>query len=121
MHSKMIAFTLSFLAFTSATPLQRRCLPNFGGPEGLSIENGGSEWVVAGTSVGTGTTDVGPEFRVEFTGQPNNDFLIKCVDHIDLCFGSGLILPFRPVGFPELRVGAVGTGLQIVTPNSSDR
>jgi hypothetical protein len=93
----MVAFAFSFLAFASATPLQRRCLPNFGGPEGLSIVNGVSEWVVAGTvvpaiPVNIGPSDSGPEFRVEFTGQPNNDFLIKCVDHINLCFGSGLMM-----------------------------
>lgn len=48
MLSAMITLTLSFLAFTSATPLDTRaaCHPQFGGPQGfnVSIINGGKEW-----------------------------------------------------------------------------
>jgi len=107
----MIALAISFLAFTSATPLGKRtCSPNFGGPPGLSIINGGVEWSLASSppSVGTGvvseTANINTnEFRVEFTGQPSNTYLIK------------------PVNFPDLSVAAdQGGNLHIATPNSAD-
>lgn len=91
MPSPMIALALSFLALVSATPLEKRapnCRPNFGGPPGLSIINAGSsvEWSLASSPPVTGTkivsraANIGDnEFRVEFTGQPTNTYLIKCV------------------------------------------
>jgi len=109
----MIALALSFLAFTSATPLVTRagtCSPNFGGPPGLSIINAGQEWSLAASPPSVGTAIVprtfninNNEFRVEFTGQPTNTYLIK------------------PVGFPDLSVAAQTSGnLQIANPNSAD-
>jgi hypothetical protein len=76
----------------------------------LSIVNGGQEWSLASSPPSVGTAIVprtfninNNEFRVEFTGQPTNTYLIK------------------PVGFPELRVAAQTSGnLQIATPNSAD-
>jgi hypothetical protein len=82
----MIALALSFLALASASPLEVRstCRPNFGGPPGLSIINGGQEWGLASSNPSAGTTVVpetfninNNEFRVEFTGQPDNTYLIK--------------------------------------------
>lgn len=85
----MIALAFSFLVFTSATPLATRsgtCRPNFGGPPGLSIINGNEEWSltssppVVGTAIVPRTLNIAnKEFRVEFTGQPTNTYLIKCV------------------------------------------
>lgn len=86
----MIALALAFLTFTSASPLEVRstCRPNFGGPPGLSIINGAKEWGLASSSSPppTGTIVVpeafdinNNEFRVEFTGQPDNTYLIKWV------------------------------------------
>jgi len=112
MHSAILALALSYLTFTSGTPLEARapCLPNFGGPPGLSIVNklNNVEWGPAaspqpGVAVTVQSVTSNPEFRVEFTGQPNNDFLIK------------------PINFPELRVAAQGGALEIVTPASTDR
>jgi hypothetical protein len=86
MPSAMIALALSFLALASASPLEVRstCRPNFGGPPGLSIINGGQEWGLASSNPSAGTTVVpetfninNNEFRVEFTGQPDNTYLIK--------------------------------------------
>jgi hypothetical protein len=111
----MIALALSFLALVSATPLEKRapnCRPNFGGPPGLSIINAGSsvEWSLASSPPVTGTkivsraANIGDnEFRVEFTGQPTNTYLIK------------------PVNFPDLRVAASqGEDLHITTPDLAD-
>jgi len=88
MPSPMIALALAFLTLASASPLEVRstCPPNFGGPPGLSIINGNKEWGLASSPPSTGTTVVpkafninNNEFRVEFTGQPDNTYLIKCV------------------------------------------
>jgi len=110
--STMIAtIALSFLAFASATPLTKRsCQPNFGGPPGLSIVNGGQEWSLAASPPAVGTQIVSRtanlnnnEFRVEFTGQPANTYLIK------------------PVNFPQFSVAApAGGNLNIANPNTGD-
>jgi len=93
MRSAIVAFALSFLAFASASPLDTRkvtCRPNFGGPPGLSIINGGREWSLASSPPVVGTTIVprnfhlnNNEFRVEFTGQADNHYLIK---YIFICY-----------------------------------
>jgi hypothetical protein len=56
----------------------------------LSIINGGNEWSLASTPPTSGTAIVprtfniaNNEFRVEFTGQPTNTFLIKCVSGVN--------------------------------------
>jgi len=86
MASTIISLVISFFAFTSATPLDARasCRPNFGGPPGLSIINGNREWSLATSPPSVGTEIVprtlnidNNEFRVEFTGQPTNTYLIK--------------------------------------------
>jgi hypothetical protein len=89
MPPAMIALALAFLTLASASPLEVRstqCRPNFGGPPGVSIINGNKEWGLASSPPIPGTTVVpkafninNNEFRVEFTGQAGNTYLIKCV------------------------------------------
>lgn len=89
MFSAKVTLVLSFLAFASASPLEARnaaCSPNFGGPPGLSIVHNNREWSLAssppvlGTAIIPRTLNINNnEFRVEFTGRPSNDYLIKFV------------------------------------------
>ncbi|KIM85868.1 hypothetical protein PILCRDRAFT_328288 [Piloderma croceum F 1598] len=114
MLSSMISLALSFLALTSATPLNTRggtCKPAFGGPPGFKVNifnNAvGKEWHHASP----------PSIGTQITESPKS---LSPVEFRVLRLSSGEY-SIQPIGYPGFRVASTALGkLKIVATKPSD-